>query len=536
MPQPMHRAGAREFLFALAVSILLTAALTYPLAFHPGHLARLDTTDGQFSIWNVAWVAHALTTDPRHLLDANMFYPHRGTLVYSEANLGAGVLAVPAYWLTQNPYLAHNASVLLAFVLSLLGMYYLVRHLTGNRGAAWFSAVAFAFSPCVMCRMPHIQLLMTAGLPWSLLATHRLVARPSPARGLVLGLVLAGQAYSSGYYGIFAGLLAGYAIAFHAVFEGRWRSVRYWASAALAAAVAVGLVLPLFVQYVHLQQATGFHRGLAETTFWSAKWQDYLASPAHAHAWMLRLIPRWRDVLFPGLLTVGLGMAGVWIGWRTRRNLTALYASAGILAAWMSFGPAAGLYRLAYAVLPAFSLIRAASRFGVVVTLALAVLAGFALAAWLPRLRRPALASVALAGALALELAAIPLAFTEVPPVPPVYRLLAILPPGPVVEYPFYYNSKELYVHSRYLLNSTAHWHPLINGYSDYIPADFYQHAPAIARLDDESFRILASLGTRYLVVHDTAGYSPPDPRLRLERRLRPLQFSREIWLFEIVN
>ena len=256
---------------------------------------------------------------------------------------------------------------------------------------------------------------------------------------------------------------------------------------------------------------------------------------------MLRLIPRWRDVLFPGFLTVGLGMAGVWIGWRTRRNLTALYASAGILAAWMSFGPAAGLYRLAYAVLPAFSFIRVASRFGLVVTLALAVLAGFALAAWLPRLRRPALASVALAGALALELAAAPLAFTEVPPVPPAYRLLATLPPGPVVEYPFYYKSKEFYEHSRYLLNSTAHWHPLINGYSDYIPDDFYRNAPAIARLDDESFRILARLGARYLVVH-TDGYAPPYDRLLLERlqaqqsRLRPLELSGGIWLSEIVN
>ena len=28
-------------------------------------------------------------------------------------------------------------------------------------------------------------------------------------------------------------------------------------------------------------------------------------------------------------------------------------------------------------------------------------------------------------------------------------------------------------MHAIYMLNSTAHWMPLVNGYSDYIPPDF---------------------------------------------------------------
>jgi hypothetical protein len=44
------------------------------------------------AIWNVAWVARTLVTDPLHVFDANIFYPHRQTLSYSESNLGAGIL------------------------------------------------------------------------------------------------------------------------------------------------------------------------------------------------------------------------------------------------------------------------------------------------------------------------------------------------------------------------------------------------------------------------------------------------------------
>jgi len=109
------------------------------------------------------------------LFDANIFYPHTGTLAYSEANLGAGALAVPVYWATNNPYAAHNYVVLLAFLLSGVGTYYLVRHLTGDRRGAVVAAICFAFCPYVFAHLAHIQLLMTAGLPFSMLAFHRIV-------------------------------------------------------------------------------------------------------------------------------------------------------------------------------------------------------------------------------------------------------------------------------------------------------------------------------------------------------------------------
>jgi hypothetical protein len=137
---------------------LLTVALTWPLAFRLGRMARIDNADGQFSIWNVAWVARALVIDPLHVFDANIFHPHRWTLAYSEANLGAGLLAIPVYWATRNPYAAHNFVLLLSFVLSGAATYYLVRYLVRDRAAAIISAIGFAFCPYVFAHLPHIQL------------------------------------------------------------------------------------------------------------------------------------------------------------------------------------------------------------------------------------------------------------------------------------------------------------------------------------------------------------------------------------------
>ena len=55
-----------------------------------------------------------------------------------------------------------------------------------------------------MAHAPQIQLELTAGLPFTLLAFHRLADRPSIPRGAALGAVMAVQALCCGYYGIFA--------------------------------------------------------------------------------------------------------------------------------------------------------------------------------------------------------------------------------------------------------------------------------------------------------------------------------------------
>jgi hypothetical protein len=48
----------------------------------------------------------------------------------------------------------------------------------------------------------------------------------------------------------------------------------------------------------------------------------------------------------------------------------AFYGLSAVLAFWISFGPAAGLYRILFHVIPVFSLLRAPSRIGIVGVLA----------------------------------------------------------------------------------------------------------------------------------------------------------------------
>jgi len=532
----------KEIGLVLLAAAVLTAALTYPVAFKMGHVGRVDNGDGKLSIWNVAWVARTLVVDPLHVFDANIFYPHRGTLAYSENNLGAGALAVPVYWATRNPYAAHNFAFLLAFILSAAGTYYLVRYLTGDRRAAAISAIGFAFCPFVFAHTAHIQLLMTAGLPFSLLAFHRLADRPTAGRGAVLGGVMAAQAICCGYYGVFVFLMVGFAIVVVVTTRVLWTSRGYWMSIAVAAGVSMILVTPAFLPYVTLQQVGGFRRELTDAIQFSSRWSDYLASSSYAHAWMLSHLPQWSDVLFPGFVTLSFGVWGAWIAMRDRRReLLVVYGGLTLLAFWASFGPKLFLYSALYHAMPMFAWLRAPARFGLIVGFGLSIFAGVAIAALLRRVRRPGLVTAALVVATAGELV-VPLYMPDVQPVEPVYRTLATLPRGPVIEMPFFYPQVGLFQHTKYMLASTAHWMPLVNGYSDYIPPDFYEHVMLLAPFPSrDAFKILEPNGVRYAVFH-MYGYNAEnrhDVETRLkefERYLRPLYVDDSTKLFEIVG
>jgi hypothetical protein len=522
-----------------------TVVLTAPLAFEADHVGRIDNFDGQFSIWNVAWVARTIVVNPWGVFDANIFYPARNTLAFSGHNLGAGILAAPLYWATRNPYLAHNGVLLLSFVLSALGTYYLARHLTGDRWAAATAALAFAFCPYVFARTPHIQLMMTAGSPFGLLAWHRLVERASVGRALVLGLAIVAQALLSGYYAVFLVLMIALAATVYAVQRGRVREGWFWAVHAVAFIVVAIALTPLFISYLDVRHA-GFHRTLEEAASFSADWRAYLASGVPAHRWILNHLSGWAEVLFPGVIPTTAAVAAVmrmlWFRQghsRGDQHIAALYGIVCIAAVWLSFGPKAGLYSCVYAAFPVMQWLRAPARFGVWVALCFAMLTAFAVRDLRRSVRYPRAIGLLIIAATGCELAT-PLRLPGVPPTSRIYRMLAQLPPGPVVEFPYFFRREDVFGHSSYMLRSTAHWKPLINGYSDFLPPGFLDEARTIADFPGTAaVRLLQARGARYVVIHfaefDDHG---ADMHARLSPRvacLRPLSHFRTDYLYELV-
>jgi hypothetical protein len=549
------RPRAVRILLACAAALAMSVVMTWPLAAGFGSLGRTRgvDADGMYAIWNVTWVARTLTTDPLDLFNANIFHPHRWTLAFSELNIMAGVVAIPGWLASHNPYVAHNSALLFAFSTSLLGAWLLARRLTGSGTAAIVAAVVFAFCPYFFSHTAHIQLLMGGGIPLSLLMLHRLADAPSVRRGAHLGLALAAQALACAYYGIFAGLMVGYAALFLSVSRRLLWQRPYWIAITVAAAVSIACVLPFFIPFLEIQEE-GFRRTIEDSRRYSANLASYMASPAHAHVWLLewsRQAGRWLEVLFPGGIALLAGLTGLVLGaTRPRQDHTTgatvrdretvlLYGSLAVLAVWASFGPDAGLYLAFFKGVPLFSFLRAPSRFGVLLPLIIWLFSAQALARLAPRRRTTA--SIVVAALAALEVNVLPFPWERTPVLPSPYSLLAQLPKAPVAEFPFYGERVAFHLHTQYMLFSTSHWQPLVNGYSDHIPADFRQAAAVLDSFpSNDTFAVLRRYRVRYVTIHwDMFG-----PRAQeIRDRLRPFApYLRELGkddlmtLYEVVR
>jgi len=248
--------STRRFLAAsLVLFSLLTAIMTYPQILHMRDGVH-DDGDPMMVTWVLAWVAHQLPRAPAHLFDANIFYPERNTLAYSETLIVPGLAAAPLFWLGLGPILVYNIVFLAGFALSGVGVALLVRRLTGHTGAAILAGIVFAFPPYRIDHYAHLQLQQTQFIPLSLFAFHRLLDTGRLRDGVLLGVFVACQMLSCMYYGIFL-------IPYMAVVCGTMliaaRAMPRERMVALLAAVAIAMVvmIPTACAYLAAREVVG---------------------------------------------------------------------------------------------------------------------------------------------------------------------------------------------------------------------------------------------------------------------------------------
>src|SRR5947208_3067271 len=196
------RVSRHPALGAFALLVLLTLAGTWPQGLYLRSQVAAHH-DPRFSMWRLAWIAHALRTDPRHLFDANIFWPEAGTLAYSDAALLPGLIGTPLIWFGLHPLVVHNLFVLASFVAAGAAMYVLVADLTCCRTAAWFAGIVFVFSPYRFAHYAQLELLWAWPIPIALWAFHRVLRLRTIRYGALVGLAIAAQAWSCVYYAIF---------------------------------------------------------------------------------------------------------------------------------------------------------------------------------------------------------------------------------------------------------------------------------------------------------------------------------------------
>jgi hypothetical protein len=532
---------------ALGLYAVLTLVLTWPLA---GNLTVMDPGDSAFFAWEIGWELHALKTDPARLPHGNIFHPLRDTLGLDEPILSTTLLVLPLAPFTDDAVLLHNVARLLTFVVSGLAAFALARELGAGEGIALLGGAAFAFSPIRTDQIAHLSTLGTQWLPVVVLFAVRFARTGRAVHALLSVLFFVLAFHACGYHGVIA--LAVLPPAFLVLLWGRWRAL----AIALAAAALAGIALvPLYLMHRRALEPQRYERGSGETTYYSAALESFLATSSWNRVYGEATDP-FRTIgpnnLFPGLVLPGLVLLGAVRLWRRRakpsREAVALAVMA-LVAVVVALGPrirlfgedlGPGPFAAVREVVPVFKMIRVTSRAGVFLALPLAMLAARALADWRPR-------RAVVGGLFVLVLAeglVAPIPMPEWTKVidsrrepPEVYRWLAAQPPGtPVVHLPmldvYGLERRPAFHESVYMVYSTHHWLPLVNGYAGIEPAQYRRYRELSRFFPAEDFLdAMRGIGVRYVVVHG-GGYGPN----QWERLEAALPAARERSLREVAS
>jgi hypothetical protein len=499
--------------WATSLTVLaLLLIITWPLAIQLGRSFPGDYGDPLLVTWAMGWVnGRILDGAFRGFWDANIFFPERTALAFSEHFIGQSLMVLPVYWFTKNLILSYNVAFILTFVLTGAGTFVFTRALVGSVVGAMVAAVVATLNEYrLVWSLAHLHTLSLHWWLFALYCLHRYFVTDRRRYLVGTAVCLVALHLSSVYYTFYgAPLLVIFAVA-ESIRSGRWRLARVWLELwATAAMVAVG-VLPFLLPYMAVQQRLGVARSMAEQ---NAATLDHWAAvlPGLAAPLVLALI----------------GVVGAIFVRRLRYAMTLTLVMIG-LSFWLSLGPEVrsggvvldwpGLYRVFYDYVPGFSALRVPHRFASMVFLFSGVAAAIGLAAIEWRSRRlaqvvavmavlvflhysvpsPIMLNVALPSPDLVNPA--PAYLTPRHVLPAIYRAVDSLRPTAVLaELPFGDHWYDL----RYMYFAAIHRRQLLNGYSGIFPPSYLARQRVLARpLLDPDASAQAIGGATHVVVH----------------------------------
>jgi hypothetical protein len=376
----------------------------------------------------------------------------------------------------------------------------------------------FAFNTHTLARLAHMQGIHLWGLPLALLATDRILLHARVRDALLLALWMALLAYTSGYLIVFGAVMV--AVAVLVRLPEWWTRARAVISRLAVAMMTAGVaILPVYLPYRRVAREQGMVRSLENVADYSASVTAYLAAAGRIHfsTWSSGFFKDPVDSFFPGVIVIGLAAFCIWMTLRrsmTERRRVVMLVAIAAIGLVLSLGTRTPLYGWVFYIFPPMQGLRAASRFGNLFLLGMAALAGLGLAMLRTRVSaRTALSiGVGLVVAANIESLRAPYTYTRFDGIPPIYSILA-KEPGRVVlvEAPFY-PPQAVFENAPYVLASTAHWRPLMNGYSGYTPTSYRQYAASFWFFpEDFAIQEMRRAGVTYVMVHPARFYQDAD-------------------------
>lgn len=547
---------------------VLTAVITFPMTVRmntsfPGTI----TGDTQGTIWLTAWLKNAYLTHTSPALAKTVSYPFG-------INVGAMQVSPLQKWflpwlsMATNEVFAYNLIIFLSFPLAGLGMYLLVKHITGNKPAAFVSGLVFAFSPYMVLESSlHVTLANIQWMPFYVLFLLKAYEKRDVTNSALAGLFFSFNALMDLHYGLFMAFFTLVFLAYkvtEALIARKKDELKLDLVTLRAAAVFLVIVLAILGPSLY-ESAGRFEKGivpsrpLEEIDAYSMKIWDIAIPPSTTP--VVGPLARKADIRvygqdrpyqpnYLGVVPLLLALVGLVA---SRKESTARLMA---VFAFLSFVFALGVFIKAGGLtvpLPWFWIhrlipwVRVVSRFTVAILLGVAVLVGFGLKAILEAQKTDRSKVVVTAAIILLVLVNYAGMFNYPVVVfgkdgktslsSSAYRRLA----GEkgdfaVIEYPL------LYEPHQYMFMQRVHKKNLINGLSNVAEKGYTEMVERLKTIDsidlsDNEYDMLKGIDVKYVLVHETQDFDYKSfLRDKEGRHTRLVTHDKGVWMFRLTE
>lgn len=293
-------------LLILAAFLAFTAVLTWPFVNYLRD-AVVDTGDPYLISWVLWWDFHQTFTNPLHLFDANIFYPYRYTLAFSENSYGIAILGFPLFALGFRPLTVHAVEMFFGFALCGFAAFRLARTLTGSEAIAWIAGIIFAFVPFRFHVMSQLPYLFAPWIPLLFEALVLFVRKQSWKRAAWLGAAFFMSGLTTISWFTMSLVPAAFILIVLLTRHHLWRNRELWWRGAVSVGIGAIALAPFMVPYVIVSRLYGFKRSIDEVKLNSAWPIHWFSVENRNKLWngMGANIPEgYKFKLFPGLLPI----------------------------------------------------------------------------------------------------------------------------------------------------------------------------------------------------------------------------------------
>ncbi|MBI5044747.1 MAG: hypothetical protein HZC02_02370 [Candidatus Levybacteria bacterium] len=389
--------------FLVCAFFLLTSLfITNPLIFHLSTKAT-GVGDELLLSWIQTWVSHIVFSDPLKLFDAPSFFPFHNSLAYSDSLISSSIIFYPFYVIFHQPIVFQNATLITSLWLLGFSSYLLCFYLFRRHIPAIISGLMVVFSPVVLDKYVHLQVLFVFFVPLAFLSFMHYLKSQKKTYLILAMLCFILQTLNSflpGYFIIFG--FVGILLAF-AIFEKKKLDKKYFIKIFFALVISIAILIPFILPYYKVSSDFAYTRDIRDSIHFALQPEDlYYANSFTRLSPMLEFInvksnfsqnPSFKNG-YPGLLLlIGSILSIFYIvkNWKKERYEVKSLFIIGIGGLILSLGPFLHIgrqtihhpfpvplpYLLLYYLVPGFNGLRNSARWEVLFVLCMSILAGY---------------------------------------------------------------------------------------------------------------------------------------------------------------